>query len=103
MLGGEERCQEAHQLQRIRKLVVTDLPALLEVESQLTYSLPGKIDDPLVRTLVLRPGLYFGVLRVIELEITGVQVEAGEPAFEQFRDTLFGFAHAHAFLLPGAV
>ncbi len=74
VFAGEQRSQESHQFERICEVVVTDLLALLEVAPELPDPLLGEIDDPLVGALVLRPGLDLCVFRVVELEVTGVQI-----------------------------
>jgi hypothetical protein len=56
-------------------------------------ALARELDDPALRTFVLRPGLHVPVARIVERGIFRVQVETGLPAVEQGLQ-LFGICHA---------
>ena len=82
MFGSHQVGEEDHELERIRKLRVSRLDAVLDMSPQGYGFLHGQIDDPAVRPLVLRPRLDLPIAIVVEGGVLGVQLEAVEPLFQ---------------------
>ena len=83
--GGEahQRREETHDLDAFDEGAITFGLALRDDALEREDALARELDDPALRPFVFGPRLHVPVARVIERRISGVQIEAGLPAFEQ--------------------
>ncbi len=83
--GGKsyEAGEKSHGLDAFEEGGITFVLTLRDDALQRQDALARQLDDPALRAFVLRPGLHVPVARVVERRITGMQVEADLPAFEQ--------------------
>jgi len=96
--GGQER----HQFQRFGEAGVAFGLPLDQVTLQLDEAGARELNDPLGGSLVLRPVLNPGVLLRIELQVLRVELDARQPAVQEFGDALVG-AHTPPVSFGGSV
>ncbi len=78
-----QRSEETHGLDAFYEGAIALAETLRHDALQRQDAFARQLDDPALRPLVFRPGLHVPVPRVVERGITGMQVEADLPAFEQ--------------------